>query len=281
MPSTAAVALPARGASLRDCYRRALKTSADVIAGQEAVREARGNYLSAFGTVLPHVSYDTSYTRQAPTRDVFIPSYLSAEESYVNKFTVNQAVFSGFREFAAVKAARGLQRQRILQLVRTQQVLLGSISDAFYTALEQRETGAVLAALSRVLEERIADLRKREQVGRSRRSDVVSTLALFHQNEADRETARNQEMNARAQLEYLTGVKTDEALRDDEAVPLQAEGEQVFASRAAGRPDVGAAREALFIARRQVTIARADFWPTVSLSGDYYTRRTGTRLPLP
>jgi outer membrane protein len=99
-------------------------------------------------------------------------------------------------------------------------------------------------------------------------------MVLLYQNEAQLEAARNLQALALKQLEYLTGTAV-QTVTDEDCSAAAASDEKIYTEKIAERPDLKAATELVLIASKQVTIAKADYWPGISLNGDYYTNETG------
>lgn len=249
-------------------------TSVPVLARGQAVREARGRYRQAVGAVIPHVSYDFSYVHQGITPGASFPSYIAFPESTVSKLSLTQPLFSGFREYAGIAAARRERLQRVQEETRARQTLLADVTDAFFTLIETRQIQRILADIHAAIQERVTYLQDRVRVGRARRTEVAGAQVLLFQNEAQLEAMKAQELDARKQLEYVTGIGAIGELDDTTPLP-QLAGEKAYTGRAFFRPDVIAASHALEIARRQIVVARGGFWPSVNFTGNYYLRRTG------
>lgn len=171
--------------------------------------------------------------------------------------------------------SRAERRQRTYEKARAEQLLFTDVSQAFYLLLEQREDRRALEAIRLTLMGRIEDLQERERLGRSRPSEVVSAEAQLRRIEAEREGVQSQETTARQLLEFLTGLDGLEAVSDTETLPEELESEDAYLATSASRPDVRAAEERWRVARQQVAIERAKFWPTVDVESNYYVKRVG------
>lgn len=267
-------AAEAQGLTLEQAYAAALRQSEQVAISEQTVQEARGTIRQALGTALPRVSLDATYTWQhlkpgSTTSSSFVSS------GWQSNLALNQTLFSGFREFAALKAGRLELRQFQENTLRSRQTLLATVADAYYTLLLQRETIALELQVDSVVQATITELNHRERVGRSRRSEVVSTEVLLYQNQAGLELARSQETDARKALEFLTGIRPITTLYSADSTAPDIKDEQYYLALVETRPDVQAARYAKGVAQQSIAVSRAEFWPTLSFNADYYLRRTG------
>ena len=257
--------------TLADCYALALKRSETIAINQELIKETEGRFLQALSGALPRVSFSSSDKRQ----DGSGGSAFTLRNVPERKFVFSQPLFSGFKEFAAMAGSRAERRQRIEEKRRAEHLLLIDVANAFYLLLEHREDLSALEAIRLALTQRLDELKERERLGRSRASEVASAEAQLRRVEAEMEGARSQEIVARQLVEFLTGLDRIEAITDSELSLPQLEDEAVYLAKTAGRPDVRAAEEASRIAEKEVTIAQAKFWPTVSADANYYIKRAG------
>ncbi|MBI3087902.1 MAG: TolC family protein [Candidatus Omnitrophica bacterium] len=256
--------------TLHDCFQLALKRSEEIAIHQELIKETEGRFLQALSGALPRASFNSSNKRQDAAGD----SPFRLRDVPERKFTFSQPLFSGFKEFAAMAGSRAERRQRIQEKVRAEQLLFVDVSDAFYSLLEHREDGAALTTIREALVERLRELKGREELGRSRPSETASAEARLRRIEAEMEQVRSEELVTRQLLEFLTGLSPLRPLAGAELrLPLEPEG--YYLAKTADRADVRAAEEAWRVESKEVAVARAAVWPTVSADGNYYTKRVG------
>ncbi|MBI3602322.1 MAG: TolC family protein [Candidatus Omnitrophica bacterium] len=256
--------------SLKQCYQLALKRSETIAIDQQVIKEAEGQFWQSLSGILPQVNYAISQKWQDGSGD----SAFTLKSIPERKFTFTQPLFSGFKEFAAIAASKAQHRERESQLERAKQLLFTDTSDAFYYLQNYQEDLQALEDIHNALVNRVAELERRWNLGRSRQSEVASAQASLYKNEADQEGVHSQLEVARQLLEFLIGQPVtaikEEGLPNDSVTEIQD-----FISRMDRRPDVEAAKEALNVAQKNITIARAGFWPSVSVNGDSYTKRVG------
>ena len=259
------------GLTLPECYALALKRSEQIAIQQELIRETEGRFLQALSGALPRASFEASKKRQDGTNS----SAFTLKDIPERKFVFSQPLFSGFKEFAAMAGSRAERRQRLQEKARAEQLLLVDVANALYLLREQLEDLGALEAIRVALTERLDGLKQREQLGRSRPSEVASAEAQLRRVEAEMELVRSQESVARELLEFLTGLDHIEAVADSDASLPALEGIETYLAKADQRSDVRAAKEAWRVAEQEVAIARAKFFPTLGLEGNYYVERAG------
>src|SRR5207249_4649365 len=140
------------------------------------------------------------------------------------RFTLTQPLFSGFKEFAAMAAAKAQHKERESQLLRAKQLLFMDVSNAFYYFLSYQEDMEVLKSIGKALNDRMSELKRRQNLGRSRESEVASAAASLYKAAADEAGVKSQLEVSRQLLEFLVGqpitsVK-DEDLPNDSVSPL-------------------------------------------------------------
>lgn len=268
--------------SLPYCYALALKQSEVVAISVDEIRITEARFLQALSIILPHVSFlSTDMREETPPSPSVSSSATGAEfvslephTSSERRFYVRQTLFNGFKAFAAVKGAMYERRQRVNETVRAEQLLLVDVSDAFYLLVEKREDLKALRRIKKALVDRIAELRDRERLGRSRQSEVVNAQAQLYNVQADIEVARNQEVLTRQLLEFLTGQSVVE-VADLYEIPQELMEESYYVSKSDNRPDVAAAKYAWQVSRKEAQMVDSDFLPVVDVEADAYTQRTG------
>lgn len=253
--------------TLLSCYHLALEQSEEIAINRERIKEAEGFFLQSLSTVLPRASYaySTEWQDEGGT---------SSGETQEGKFVLSQPLFQGFKEFAAIAGGRYLKQERGHLLNYARLLLFRDVADAFYVYLSFQQDMDVLGGIHQILSERLEELKKREALGRSRVSDMVSVEAQLRRLEAEMEDIRSQKDVAGQLLEFLTG-KNISVLIDDMPIEHELQDVGVYVQQSQERPDVLAQRDVARQAEAAAKAARAGYFPFVSLDGNQYTRREG------
>ncbi len=262
---------PPKTLTLADCYALALQQSETIAIKREQLAETEARFQQAFSNILPRLDFVSTDKKQDSngTGGQFTLTYIPER-----KFSMSQPLFSGFKEFAAMSGAKAEKQQRVFERIRAEHLLLTDVADAFYLLFEQREDLKVLKTIREALLKRIQDLKQREEIGRSRPSEVTAAQAQLERVEADIELIKGQEVTARELLEFLTGTPIDQISEAMAGLP-NLPPESNYVNKAGTRPDVRAAEEAVHASEKQITYAKGDYWPNASLQGNYYTQRAG------
>jgi len=253
--------------TLKEAYQLALDQSEKIAIQEQLIKEAEGRFLQAFSTLLPEVAYVISEERNERSVGA------SDRKLRERKFTFTQPLFTGFKEFAAIAASRAEKSQFKHEKHRAQELLFVDVADAYYFFLSFQDDIETLATIREALTERVKELNQRQELGRSRASEVASAQARLSRIEADLEEVNGQAEVFRQLLEFLTG-RALEWLNDD-AGSLELLLAENYLAKADERSDVRAAFEAWRSARGEVGVARANFFPEVSAEGNYYEKREG------
>lgn len=256
---------PSQTLTLPDCYKLALKRSETVAIQQEIVNEAEGRFQQYLNKIMPQTSFEASKKIEDGN------SSSSGDFEFTEtKFVFNQVIFSGFRELARISASRSEKGQRAYEKVRAEQLLLTDVANAFYFFLTYQEDMETLTVIRDALLERITDLKKREEVGRSRLSEVVGAQARLSRLEAELESVRSDSEVARQLLEFLIGQPVSATVDAPHNNADVDSGVDAYIGKAGNRPDVLAAKEALKAAGKMLHIAKASFSPSLNAEGNYY-----------
>jgi len=256
--------------SLTDCYRLALAQSETVAIQKEKIAETQGQMLQAFGTALPKVSFVHTESVQDVSHERAVRDRVGED-----RFTFSQPLFTGFKEFAAIAGSKHAGKQREAELARARQLLFVDVADAFFLALRYQEDEKVVLATRQILVDRLTELDKRKELGKSRPSEVASAEAKLSLWDATLESVRSDRAVAGQLLSYLIGKPFD-ALQDV-ADPAMTIDEQAACAKTQERADVVAAREAYEVSMKNMTVVRAPLLPSAVLTGSSYLKRGDTK----
>jgi len=265
--------------TLADCYGKALKQSEGIAITAEMIKEAEARFIQALSIILPHVYFISTHTQEESPSSAGSGSEGSAltslkpTKSSETRFNFTQDLFSGFKAIAAMKGSKYDRSQRVKNKERAEQLLLADVADVFYLVIEMKADYNALMKIKYALMGRIMELRGREQLGRSRPSEVVNAKAQLYGVESDLELVKSREILARQILEFLIGSSFGD-LKDPYEIPLALQQEEYYVSLSDSRPDVIAARYAWQVARATTSVISSKFLPDVTLGGNYYTQRT-------
>lgn len=261
--------------TIADAYRLALHRSETLaIEGEELVR-IQTLYEQAYGSLLPRINFKGSYTKQDEVDSGSFSTFTLSERTEY-KFTLQQPIFSGLREFYAMRQSDALYGAKEHDLRHARLLLYFDVAQSFYLVLQaRRELETVQASLS-LASERLEELRERNRLGISRRSEVLQQEAEVASIEAQRERLKGILEVAWETFQFLTGLETRPALSDPQAEGPEVPPVKTLVERAIlGRADLRSLEQQIFAGEQAVKIAQGGYLPTVTLDANYYTHRAG------
>lgn len=181
------------------------------------------------------------------------------------------SVFSGMRDYIAVRAS-GLRTEAArLELARARQNLYLGVAAAYINLAALRQEVSVRRAQLGVTAGRIKELEDRAAIGRSRQGEVLASKAQLAQEEASLAAALSDENSAQLELSFLTGLEGEVS---PEAAPAPALPDlQPCLAKARSRFDVAAARRELEASELDADAQARLNWPSLDLGANYYLKR--------
>lgn len=267
---------PSGPLTLSDCYMLALRQSEIIAIDADLILETEARLLEAMSIMMPRVSFQSTDTQKAKPNNVRSTlGTISSAKTSERKFNIKQTLFSGFKAIAAASGSALEKKQRADEKTRAEQLLLIDAANAFYLLIEEREDLTALQKIKTALINRIKELRFRQNLGRSRPSEVVNARAQLYSVESNIQVVKSQEIVARQLLEFLVGRAVGE-VADSYEIPVSLQPKDYYVSKFINRPDLKAAEYAWQVSRKEIDAVNSDFLPTVSWEGNWYTQRTGS-----
>lgn len=260
----AAIKLDARSLNWNEAVQLAKQNSLEyqsAFKNYQAVKEAETAGISGF---LPRVSASTSGSHGQVIGN---PS----THSYSAQLTVSQNLFSGFADINTyyltdlkTKQAKALLDSNVSRLSSE---LKQAYSDVYY----QQDLKRLAEDILRRRKENYENVKLQYNMGRENKGSLLLSESYVEMAEYDLITAQNSFDLAADNLKRLLGLSTSEELTVVDNVPQdQTELPKVDFDQIAQRhPDVLNAQYTENISLHNVKITRADFLPSLDLSGSY------------
>lgn len=267
--------------TLAEAVRRALDVQPAVVQARGTQRTAGAGQRSALGAFLPTItaggsSNDASANRYNPTTGQIVRGVPSST-TYSGSFAVNLDLFDGFRRFASRNAAGATLDAADAGYVSQRYQVTAATSQFFFTALANDELVRVaLAQVDRAKEELQTSVNK-FQAGAATRSDTLTSTVDLGNAELALLQARANLATAQANLGRQIGVDQPVRAAPDTAFPPLPDTTVLRAEAVDSAPLVRQARAQARAAGAQLSVARAEYWPTLSAS--YSNGYTGFDAP--
>jgi len=267
----AALGAPATASaeSLNDALALAYQTNPTIRAERARVKAIRESRAQAWAGALPQVTANGSYSKT----DTNQTSAFGTSDETIHPLTgavnAEQPVFTGFRNFNAIKQAGARIRAGGAQLAATEQQVLNDVAAAYFDVQRQMAVYELNTQNVAVLIRQQEMAQARFNVGEVTRTDVAQADARLAEARARLSSAQGDLAVARAAYARLVGQAPSdlEPVETLPQLPDTMEAAQALAAQYA--PALIAAREQAEISRRQVNIARGNFLPSVSLTAGY------------
>ncbi|HVB80293.1 MAG TPA: TolC family protein [Candidatus Binataceae bacterium] len=290
--SVSAIAASPRRISLDDAIAIALRENRTLKAAGLESDAARAQVGVARGALIPRLDADENLSYTNNPVQVFSdllmqqdfsgsdfglnqlnhPGFLSNFQSQVR---LSFPLFAGGRLIAAYRAAGFAADAEQWQVIQTRQKVEFAVVRSYYQAMLAEQALLVIERAQVAAHAHLARAKDRFAHGSAISSDVLRTNVLVGTIEQQRIEANSQLHIARARLAHTLGDE-DERLAPLErpaalavAIPGPGPLDPLIARAITDRPEMMVASARVKQARQAVTIARADYLPTVEIAGVY------------
>jgi len=265
--------------SLAQAVHIALANNPDIAARQHEVEAAVAQKEVAVGEALPHVSFETGYSRYLNDQRLVPPGTngqlgVFGRNIVSGDLVVRMPLFTGGRITSQIKAAELLAKAAEHQLGRSREELVFNVSSLYFNILAQRHVIESLRFSQRALKQHLERVDHLIAAQRAAQVDRLRTLVRLANIEQQIVAQRNVQAVQKQALGNLLGLT-------DTHSPLEVQGEltmervklpdlmAAMRQAMAQREDFLAARAALEAQAKAVDAARAAQWPTIYGQASY------------
>lgn len=268
--------------TLEGCYALAQKQSEAVAISAEQAKIAQGKYDEAFAALLPNIRTgasqrfrnDPSFGRNnVANNDIATggSSRALSKHPFEATVTVSQPVFSGFREYFTSRAGKAELEAAKLDAKRKEELLYQDVANIFYQTLYYQEDSNILDSSDKILSERIEELKKFINLGKSRESEIQAAIADQASLGASKAQTEGLFNASKEMLAFLIGKDSSTfSLRKDLA-PTTISPIGPLITQGKTRADVEASVKRTEGASHAVTATERSRWPALTANGTYYT----------
>lgn len=268
--------------TLEECYKLALNRMETIGIKAQDIEVAKAQFFKATGTFfgdIDFIKYEFFQDGGGPAGAGGINSVagtFNAENRRQAQFTITQPFFQGGKSLGALTGVGAFKKQKKDEYIRSKQTLFSDVSNAFYNIIGYKQDIATIEEILKLFNDRVTELKQREDIGRSRTSEVVNAVSRMKNLEGDLARSRGGLQVARCLLEFLTGISIDiNHLEEEDLESIINRDPNDFLKYAEKRPDVTAAKNAEKVAWDQIIVAQSAFWPTLNMTYDNYELREG------
>jgi len=255
--------------TLQEAVRRALEVQPAIVQARGDQRNAGASQLAATGAFLPTITASgssnlSSTNRYNPSTGQIINAPSNTSYSGTLGLTLN--LFDGFQRLASKRVASANQDAADAGFVNQRYQVTATTAAVFFTALADEELVRVAQAqVDRAKEELQISVNK-FQAGAATRSDTLTSTVELGNARLTLLQAQANLATAQASLGRQVGV--DQLVRavPDTAFPPLPDTTALRAQALESAPVVAQAEAKARASRAQAGIARAEYWPALSLS---------------
>lgn len=276
---TTAIAAPAAGSAqtLEEALSIAYETNPTIGAERARQRATRELKAQAFANALPQVQASAGYSKIDETQTINSTAFgqtIVQErnfdlESKTAGVTGEQPIFTGLRNFNAIRAAKSRVKAGNAQLALVEQDVLQRAAQAYFDVVRDMAVYDATKNNVDVLLRQKREAELRFEVGEVTKTDVAQADARLAQSRAQLTTAQARLAVSRATFAEIIGDAPASLEKDPALPPVPASLDEAKTIAAQGAPAVVRARLAEEASRREIAVARGAFAPTVSLTASY------------
>ena len=271
--------------TLDEAVRRALDQGVDMRLARASVLDANGRVRQALSGALPQVTGSLAYTRQfasiyqglggsggSSLDTLFKNTPFGAPNAWNLQLQATQLVWSGGKVGAGLRAAQAYRQAASLQRDEAAADVAFRVKQAYWNAALQSRLLVIAVENLDQARQHLREVRLYQQAGTRAEYDLLRAQVDAANQEPGVVAARNGYDVALLDLKRLVSVPADQPLVL--ATPLDSPGATipVIATDSLGAPErsgLAAADATVRVQEQLLRAARADRWPTLSLSTTY------------
>ncbi len=261
--------------TLQEAVQRALQVQPAMVQARGDQRNAGAAMRASIGSYLPTVSTNGSSQRNGGTRFNSTTGQIvtaPASTSFNGGLSANIELFDGFRRLADVRASHATQNATEAGFTNQQFQVTLQTKQAFYNALATSDlVGVAQSQVTRAQQQLRISIDKLH-AGSATRSDSLRSLVDYGNARIALLQAQADLATAQANLGRQIGVDGPVRAVPDTLLPPLPDTSALRQSVIENAPQVEQADAQARVARAQVGVSRAQYWPSLSASvGNSYT----------
>jgi outer membrane protein TolC len=272
--------------TLEQCYQLLLVQSESLGQKAEAVKAAEASYREAVSFVYPHLNLGASQrvrssesfgfsqndiaTEGTPGGGMSSGGRSIAQHPFETSITLQQLLFSGFRELHLSRAAQSEIGASQYDLARSRELLYLDLADVYHQILWFQGDLTILDRTKKVLLSRIGELNHFISLGRSRESEILAAQSGVADLDTSVDQIRGLLAASREMMAFLIGRPVGTFKLSTVTAVIPVESLDRYLSRAQERFDFRAAEKRRESVADQVVASEREHWPELRFEGNYY-----------
>lgn len=269
---------PASAQTLEEALSLAYETNPTIGAERARQRATKQQKNQAIAQALPQVEASANYAKVEDTQTAVNPNFCGSTiqttctrnlDQKSAQVTGQQPIFTGLRNFNAIRAAKARVKAGNAQLALVEQDVLQRAAEAYFNVVRDMRVYDATKNNVDVLLRQQREANLRFEVGEVTKTDVAQADARLAQSRAQLTTAQARLAVSRAAFAEIIG-ETPRTLESNPALPpAPASLDEAKTIAATAAPLIVRAKMAEEASRRDFAVAKGAFAPTVSVTASY------------
>ncbi|MGE4234059.1 MAG: TolC family protein [Bacteriovoracia bacterium] len=261
---------------LESAYLEALKKTETLGLGNSRVIQATAREDQAWARNFPSINFIGSYQRQDTPDSIGTSGGFTKVNQGSARLNLLQPIYRGGRLSASYGVAKHQKESQEHTIETSKLDLYINVSRFYYDIkIAQKELDNLNNSIS-FTNDRIAELKKRTKIGRTRNGEVLMAQSQLAILQSQLKVAEGQLTVAKDQFGFATGLGSEFLLADEpEALP-ELDKLSSYLDLAEQRPDIQALKATIASNEENIRLARSGHFPSLDLSGNYYLLRIGS-----
>lgn len=259
--------------TVEQCYKLALERAESLQINQANMRAAQARYDELVASLYPMFGLAASHELNDEVRNNSSGSKSSVRSRNRSRFlagiSVEQPIFSGFREFLAAAAADQDLSALRLDDKRARELLYADVAQVFYQINYYQNDLEELAQTQKVLSERIKDLKQFVSLGKSKESEMLTAQSDLSDIAAQSAQSLGLLRAAREMFTYLTGLDSSKIKLSDSDKSFLKQDLDTYLAQVNERPDIAASKAREISREKLKTASERELWGSVGIAGEY------------
>lgn len=275
---------PSKVWTLDECVGYALEHNIEIKRQELGVSNSEIGLSESRWSYAPSLSAGTSYSISSG-RVLDQTTYEFIENNVVGSSSASVSgsmqVFSGMRRHYALKKAKASMKASLADLESVRQDIEMNVTAAYLQILCDQENLSSAREMASMLEAQMERIQTMVELGRVTEADLLQIRSQHYAALNDVAAAEGQCRLSRMELCQLLEIQDWESFAIEPIEADDYDGMQLFPSTdtvsVESRPEYRSVEAGVEVARRNLQIVRASYYPTLSLSAGYGTSYSGAR----
>ena len=260
--------------SLFQCYQEAEQKNETLALETESISQAREHLQQAKAGFWPTLSLSASTLKQQPI-DSPLGSDISPSTQTTLKGTLTQNLFRGMQDLANLRSQKSNLASIKWARESAKLQLYQDVTQAFYAVLINETDIEIYHQEHKAELARKQEILRLKKAALARESDLVTMESSIATLEALEASTQVLLQTARENLRFLLDAPTSYTLVDTDLSPTPLPPLATWLHQLHMRPEIQQAKEEIKAAQASLSAAKANHYPSLDLSTNYYMKRPG------